>query len=84
MTERTVILKDGDIGHLLNGLDAVIAQTRAMPEAMFAEMLQLSAAIGEVVDMPPLYSCKADYLDSLADLKKRLVAQPIPLPKKAP
>lgn len=85
MTERTLILKDGEIGILLEALMCKREQVESAPEATINLALSLMGPIFEAGNVAPLYSCKADYVSHLKDLEKRLTEQMGPhVRKKAP
>lgn len=70
-----LILRDnGEVGSLVAALQAFISVMSKLDDKSMNQVLKIGGELAEAVGDRPLFSNKADYLDHLRDLEKRLMA----------
>lgn len=77
-----MVLKDnGEVGSLVAALHTLIGVITKLDDASMNQVLKVGGELAQACGDRPLFSNKADYLDHLRDLEKRLQAHsknPIP------
>lgn len=65
-------LQPGDCGHLIVALQAHIERMQSMPNETFNTVLHLMSKIVAAANVAPPASSKADYVNQLQNLLKRI------------